>query len=234
MVTAKTKGNPVGTPLIYLGSIQKGKRKKKSKAFALVAACLVQKLSPVVVYVDPEVRFSIAVSELSCFLERFAVLPQWSARPCECVNWIQSYYPILTLRCLYLHHPPQAEALFDYNPQCRNQTKHKGSGEALPLCILEENSFLTFPFSTFPLVGIHVAAPSLSAAGLHWRRPQRNQKPGHDSTTILGNYLATTKPVRLFSHQLYRQACELGGRACIQAGALFLRPSTYVFRKSIL
>ena len=99
---------------MYLGSIQKGKRKKKSKAFALVAARLVQKLSPVVVYVDPEVRSSIAVSEISCFLERFAVLPQWSARPCECVNWIQSYYPILTLRCLYLHHPPQAEALFDY------------------------------------------------------------------------------------------------------------------------
>ena len=83
-------------------------------SFALVAACLVQKLSPVVVYVDPEVRFSIAVSELSCFLERFAVLPQWSARPCECVNWIQSYYPILTFRCLYLHHPPRAEAFFNY------------------------------------------------------------------------------------------------------------------------
>ncbi len=84
-------------------------------SFPLVAAsCLVQKLSPVVVYVDPEVQFSIAVSELSCFLERFAVLPQWSARPCECVNWIQSYYPILTFRCLCLHHPPQAEAFFNY------------------------------------------------------------------------------------------------------------------------
>ena len=64
---------------------------------------LVQKRAGVIVYVDPEVRLSVAVSHVSRFFERFAVFPERSARRSECVDWIQSYNAILTLRCLFLH-----------------------------------------------------------------------------------------------------------------------------------
>ena len=72
-----------------------------------VAACLVQKFTGVVVYVDPRVRLCIAFCQVSCFVEGFAVFPERSAWPCESIDGIQSYHAILTLRCLYLHYSAQ-------------------------------------------------------------------------------------------------------------------------------
>lgn len=69
-------------------------------------ACLVQNLTGVVVYVDPHVQAAIAVSQVSCVVQSFAVFPKWSARRCKSVDWIQSYDAILAPRCLCLHYSP--------------------------------------------------------------------------------------------------------------------------------
>ena len=76
-----------------------------SNSFKLlrVAARLVQEHASVVVYVDPEIRLSITVGKVACFVECFAVFPERSAWRCEGVDWIQSYNAILPLRCLSLH-----------------------------------------------------------------------------------------------------------------------------------
>src|SRR5882724_3803960 len=58
---------PLGRSLIQL-----------SNSFKLlrVAARLVQKHASVIVYVDPEIQSSIVVSQISCFVERFAIFPE--------------------------------------------------------------------------------------------------------------------------------------------------------------
>src|SRR4029077_6169618 len=75
---------------------------------------LVQEHSSVVVYVDPDIQLSIAVSKVACFVECFAVFPERSAWRCEGVDWIQSYNAILPLRCLSLHLFPSGGAFSNY------------------------------------------------------------------------------------------------------------------------
>jgi hypothetical protein len=93
-----------------------------------VRARLVQTLAIVVVNVNPEVELSIAFSQVSCFLERFTVFQERAARPCEGVDWILSYYSILTLRCAYLHYSPQRLG-FSLNTPTLSRKQPKGSGE---------------------------------------------------------------------------------------------------------
>ena len=93
-----------------------------------VRARLVQKRPGVIVYVDPQVRLSVAVRQISCFVERFTVFQERAARPCEGVDWILSYYSILTLRCAYLHYSPQRLG-FSLNTPTLSRKQPKGSGE---------------------------------------------------------------------------------------------------------
>jgi len=65
-----------------------------------------QKLAGVVVYIDPGVRLFIGLPSLVP-RRRSRSLSRRSAWPCESVDWIQSYYPILTFRGLCLHGSPQ-------------------------------------------------------------------------------------------------------------------------------
>ena len=114
-----------------------------------VAACLVQKFTGVVVYVDPRVRLCIAFRQVAGFVERFTLFPERSAWPCERIDWIQSYNAILTLRCLLV------PALFtsgwsllyylnvDTKASIESLVKLSGS-------ILQKNTFLLFPSSMFP------------------------------------------------------------------------------------
>ena len=83
-----------------------------SNSFKLlrVAARLVQKLAGVIVYVDPEIQLSIAVSQISCFVEGVAVFPERPTWPRESIDWVQSYDAILTVRGSCLHYPPQARS----------------------------------------------------------------------------------------------------------------------------
>src|SRR5258708_4909556 len=68
-----------------------------------VRARLVQKLAVVVVNVGPQVQLPTAVSQLYRFFKRLAVFREGAARGCEGVDWIESYYSKLALRCLHLH-----------------------------------------------------------------------------------------------------------------------------------
>ena len=113
-----------------------------------VTASLVQKLAGVVVYIDPGVRLFIAVCQVSCLVEGFAVFPERSAWPCESVDWIQSYYPILTFRGLCLHGSPQTGDSFTY-PNASTKASIKSEGAGL-LRFPVQNIFLLFAFSMFP------------------------------------------------------------------------------------
>jgi hypothetical protein len=75
----------------------------------------VQKHAGVIVYVDPEIQSSIVVSQIECFIKRFAVFAEGSAWPRESIDWVQSFDAILTLRGSCLHYPPQARVFLNYS-----------------------------------------------------------------------------------------------------------------------
>src|SRR5436305_14755792 len=51
---------------------------------------------------------------ISRFVERFAVFTEYSAWPCESIDWTKSYDPILALRRLCLHYSPQVDFLLSW------------------------------------------------------------------------------------------------------------------------
>ena len=82
------------------------------------------------------------VCQVSCLVEGFAVFPERSAWPCESVDWIQSYYPILTFRGLCLHGSPQTGDSFTYpNASIKASIKVRGRR---PATLSGTKYFLTF------------------------------------------------------------------------------------------
>ena len=114
-----------------------------------MVTCLVQKRASIVVYVDPEIQLSIAVSKVACFVECFAVFPERSAWRCEGVDWIQSYNAILPLRCLSLHLFTSGGAFSNY----RNVAS-KASIKNRPLSFLRREGTAKAEAAKLPDAGI--------------------------------------------------------------------------------